>query len=232
MKNISILLASGSGTRMKSTVPKQFIKIQEREIWTYCARNFISHQSIEKIVFVTQEKYIIHMQKQLECLCPDKNFTIVKGAEERYLSAFNAIKSLEEDEQPKIIITDIVRPFISSQLIDNCLKKINKYDVLDVGIPLKETLFEVANNEIINIPNRENFVLGQGPETFRLWVLKKVIEKFEANPNFKPTNITGLVKRYLPEINIGFVEGENINIKVTTQEDLDHMKVILDNYIV
>lgn len=219
VKNIAIILAGGKGVRLGSELPKQFIKIAGKKVLEHTLDVFEAHSEIDEIAIVSHSDYIRDVEHLLLKNSYIKVKKILAGGNERYDSSLAAIRAYE-DEKVNLIFHDAVRPLVSSRIISDCIRALEKYNAVDTAVKTTDTIIEVEDNLIRNIPNRNKLNNGQTPQAFKREVIAKAYEKALQDPNFKATDDCGVVKKYLPEEEIFVVEGEGYNMKLTYTEDI------------
>ena len=216
LKNYGIILASGTGTRYKSDVPKQFVKIAGKTVLEHTLDIFEHTHYIDNIIIVITPEY---RQTAEEILLKNKYKKIIKllnGGETRKESSFIGISSIE-DSEANVIIHDCARPFLSERILKDCTDALKQYDAVDVAIPSADTIIKVKDNIIENIPERKSLMRGQTPQCFKLSVIKKAHELSKNDSNF--TDDCGLVVKYgLGKVYV--VEGDMENIKITYPSDI------------
>lgn len=216
MINYGIILASGTGTRYKSDIPKQFIKIAGKTVLEHTLDIFESNKYIDAIILVITPDY---RQIAEEILLKNNYKKIVKllnGGNTRKESSYIGITSIE-DPEANVIIHDCARPFLSNRIVKDCIEALNQYVAVDVAIPSADTIIKVKDNIIDNIPDRKFLMRGQTPQCFKLSVIKKAHELSKNDSNF--TDDCGLIVKY----NLGkvyVVEGDMENIKITYPSDI------------
>lgn len=216
MKNYGIILASGTGIRYGGDVPKQFVKIAGKTILEHTIEIFEKTKDINEIIIVITPEYRNFAENILLKNSFKKVTKLLNGGETRKESSYIGISSIDEEEA-NVIIHDCARPFLTEKIIVDCIKALEKYSAVDVAIPSSDTIIEVKDNIIQNIPNRANLRRGQTPQCFKLSVIKKAHELSEKDNNF--TDDCGLIVKYnLGEVFV--VEGDIENIKVTYPSDI------------
>ena len=216
MKNYGIILASGTGVRYGGDIPKQFVKIAGKTILEHTIEIFEKNKSIDEIIIVITPEYKLLAENILLKNNFKKVTKLLNGGETRKESSYIGISSINEPEA-NVIIHDCARPFLTEKIISDCIKALEKYSAVDVAIPSSDTIIEVKDNIIQNIPNRANLRRGQTPQCFKLSVIKKAHELSKNDSNF--TDDCGLIVKY----NLGdvfVVEGDIENIKVTYPSDI------------
>lgn len=221
-KNIGVILAGGVGSRMGLDYPKQFAKISGKTALEHTLHIFEKHPQINEIIIVAERNYY----KKIEALVAEAGFKkvqkIIFGGKERTDSTLSAIASLEgEKENTKIIIHDSVRPLLSADIITQCITKLEQYNAVDVAIPATDTIVRVNNStqEILEIPDREEYYQGQTPQAFRLGVLRRAYEIYKNSSDIRGTCDCSIVLKTTNE-KIGIVLGSEENIKLTRPVDL------------
>ena len=216
LKNYGIILASGSGSRYGSDIPKQFIKIAGKTILEHTIEIFENAPEIDEISLVITPEYRNIAENILLKNKYKKVTKLLNGGETRKDSSFIGINSIEENEA-NVIIHDCARPFLNPKIITNCVEALKKYDAIDVAIPATDTVVEVENGIISKIPERAKLKRGQTPQCFKLSIIKKAHELSKNDVNF--TDDCGLVVKYnLADVFI--VDGDVENIKITYPIDI------------
>jgi 2-C-methyl-D-erythritol 4-phosphate cytidylyltransferase len=111
---------------------------------------------------------------------------------------------------------------VSARIIAECFEALERYDAVDVAIPSADTIIEVdpGDNTIRAIPRRADLRRGQTPQAFRSSVLRAAYDVAARDPAFTATDDCGVVLRYLPDVPIWVVAGEERNMKVTDPIDV------------
>jgi 2-C-methyl-D-erythritol 4-phosphate cytidylyltransferase len=223
MKRYVIIVAGGSGQRMESSVPKQFLKIKNDIILMKSIRVFYEYDSSLEIIVALPENQI----SQWENLCKQYNFninhTIVMGGETRYHSVKNA---LDKTENTGIIaVHDGVRPLVSRTTIDMVFEiaSINGNAIPYIDIVDSIRFVESDSNKPVD---RNKYKLIQTPQAFDSRIIKSAYEQ-EWEDSF--TDDASIVEK--SGIKINLVPGNIENIKITTKTDLKIAET-LSNYLV
>ena len=216
MKNYAVILASGLGSRYGHDLPKQFAKVAGKTVLEHTIDIFEHSGKIDKIILVITPEYR-HLGEQI--LLKNKYTKVsnlLNGGATRKDSSWIGISAINEEEA-NVIIHDCARPFLSQRIIDDCITALDKHSAIDVAIPATDTVIEVKDNFITNIPERAKLMRGQTPQCFKLSVIKKAHELAKNDQNF--TDDCGLVLKY----NLGdvyVVNGDIDNIKITYPGDI------------
>lgn len=216
MKTIGIILASGTGNRYNSDIPKQFVKIAGKTIFEHTIEIFEKSKYIDKTVVVITPEYRHFAEELIIKNSYKKIDKLLNGGATRKESSYIGVNSIDEKEA-NVLIHDCARPFLTQRIIKDCVKALETYNAVDVAIPSVDTIIKVKDNIIESIPERKYLKRGQTPQCFKLSTIKKAHELSKDDNNF--TDDCGLIVRY----NLGdvyVVEGDGENIKITYPEDI------------
>lgn len=221
MKKFALIVAGGSGSRMNSATPKQFLEINGKPLLMHTFNAFISTGSAFEFILVLPEKEI----KNWRSLCTQYAFnikhSIVAGGKTRFHSVKNGLVQITDDGI--VFIHDGVRPLVSAQTIENCYQTAaNKGNALPVITP-SESIRKVFNGENRAV-DRSRYFLVQTPQTFRVSLIKKAYDQ-DYQEDF--TDDASVLEKTGEKICL--VQGNRNNIKVTYPEDVEITKILLKN---
>lgn len=128
-KNIAIIFAGGSGARMGSGLPKQFLEVNGKPIIIHTLDVFEEHPEIDEIYVACKEDYIPRLQKLVKKHMISKVMNIVPGGATGQDSIYNALSAANANNEDDsiVLIHDGVRPCITKELIDDDLESVRKY---------------------------------------------------------------------------------------------------------
>ena len=216
---IVVLLAAGTGTRFNHSRPKQLEELDGKPLIEYSLKVFYDHAQVDEINIVTSEDLIDRIT-EISRPYTNKVKQIIKGGSTRSESSFAGLVSIKSNSNSKVIIHDAARPFISSEIISECIKALDTYDAVSVAVPSNETTFEVEEGQVHRIPDRNSLMRAQTPQGFRLQLIIAGHKKLKTEESFAPTDDCGVIAKYFPETPIGIINGSERNIKVTFPKDL------------
>lgn len=217
--NIAVILAGGVGSRLGLSTPKQFFKVAGKMVIEHTIDVFESHSLIDEIVVVSNLCYISEIEDIVLRNGWRKVKKILRGGKERYESSLAAIRAYTDPES-NLIFHDAVRPLVSHRIINDVIQAMASYDAVDVALPAVDTIIQVKEGMIENIPDRSLLQRGQTPQAFKLGIIQRAYEIALKDASFKVTDDCGVVKKYLPETVIYVVKGEEANMKLTYKEDI------------
>ena len=219
IRNIAIVLAGGVGSRLGLSTPKQFFKVAGKMVIEHTLDTFEHNTHIDEIVIVSNPVYVSDVENIVLRNGWKKVKKILKGGKERYDSSLSAIHAYEGGEEVNLIFHDAVRPLVSPRIIDDVCEALKQYEAIDVTVPAVDTIIEAEGDHIASIPDRSRLQRGQTPQAFRLSVIAEAYKRALNDPNFKVTDDCGVVVKYMPEVPVHLVAGEESNMKLTYKED-------------
>lgn len=229
-KITAIVLAAGSGSRMKSKTKKQFMEIKGKPVIWYSLFEF-EKSRVDEIILVTGKEDIDYCKKEIvEKYNLKKIKNVVAGGSERYESVYNGLKEVTGNI---VLIHDGARPLINNEIIERSIEGAIKSDACVVGVPVKDTI-KRANKEgyIIDTPNRSELWITQTPQSFKTDLVKMAYKKMKeelekGNTTINITDDAMVVEEFTTK-QVRFVQGDYKNIKVTTPEDIDIAELFIE----
>lgn len=212
-----IIVAAGSGSRMKRDINKQFIMLDGKEIIVHTIEKFYKNTDIDDIVVVIKESEEEYFIDNVINKHGFDNIKIAYGGNERQDSVYNGIKKLNEGCDI-VLVHDGARPFVNESIIKNAITETKENNAVVVGVPVKDTIKVVnLDGNIVDTPNRSRLWSVQTPQAFKYEIIIKAYED-AYNDNYYGTDDAMLVERI--GYNVKMIEGSYDNIKITTEEDL------------
>jgi len=212
--NIAIILAAGNSNRFGGNIPKQFIRIKDRLLIDFSIATFEKIKNINKIIIVVSKKYYSLMVKEYP------QHSIILGGETRKESSYNGLLACDK-ETKKVLIHDSARVLITEDLINKCIKTLDDYNAVTLAVAVKDTIAKVKNSSIIKIDDRETLRAMQTPQGFNFIKIKNA--HIEDKKNYTDDMQLMLNSNY----DCKFIEGDEINFKVTTKNDF----ILLTEYL-
>ncbi len=224
MKVTVILPAAGLGTRMgrenSGTSRKQFMLLQGAPILVHTIRKFLRCPSVAEIVVALRREDMEWARGLVELERPSKPVRLVEGGDSRQHSVENALGTLGASPAAHLVaVHDAVRPFIDPELVEKVIAEAAQTGAAILGIVPVDTVKRVHKNKIRDTLPRENLVLAQTPQVFRLDLLQKAFASARKD-GFTGTDEASLVER-LDEVEVNVVQGSSRNIKITRATDME-----------
>ena len=224
----AIILAAGSGSRMKSDKAKQYIEINGKPLLYYSLKVFDA-SVVDEIILVTRPKDIDYVKEEIvDKFGFHKVRKVVPGGRERFESVSKGIRACDKINKI-IMIHDAARPCITNRMILDSISGARRYKACTVAMPVKDTIKIVDENEFgVETPDRRTLYQIQTPQTFDRKTIEEAYNRLRASGDTDITDDTMVVERYL-DIQSKMIEGSYENIKVTTPEDVKLAEIYLSN---
>jgi 2-C-methyl-D-erythritol 4-phosphate cytidylyltransferase len=221
MEKYAIIVAGGSGSRMGSEIPKQFLVLDNYPILMHTILAFLSYNKNIKIILVLPGSSF----QEWNVLCSKYHFeftgTLVAGGNSRFQSVKNGLSTIKND-QSLVAIHDGVRPLVTSEIIHTSFELAEQKGSAIAATQPKESIrIEYGNGS--KSMDRSKIRMIQTPQTFRTYLIKEAFEAFEDSSEF--TDDASVAEKYGVEIHL--FEGNYSNIKITTPEDMIFARAIL-----
>ena len=222
MQKYVVIVAGGSGTRMKREIPKQFIPIGGKPILMHTLQAFYEAVPGIKIILVLPESQIFGWKSLYGEYGFDIPHEITAGGETRFHSVKNGLAQIP-DEIGLVAIHDGVRPLVPKAVINSAFAQAETQGNAIAAVALKDSIrwSKGAENKVLD---RSEHQLIQTPQTFQLHLIKAAFQR-DYDPAFTD-DATVLEATGTP---IHLIEGSYSNIKITTPEDLIVAEALLNN---
>ena len=210
MNNYFIILASGQSKRFNSKRPKQFISYKNKALFEHSVDKAISSKLFKKIILVVNDK------KQIKQKYP-KNVHIIKGGTERSDSSLIALRYIKKFKPSNVLIHDAARPNFSIKLLKVLINSLKKNKATIPVINSKDSIKYKVKNQLFNL-NRKNSYLTQTPQAFKF----NNLYNLSINQKNKIQDEATLFIEN--NLDIKFINGENLNNKITFKDDIQQTK--------
>jgi 2-C-methyl-D-erythritol 4-phosphate cytidylyltransferase/2-C-methyl-D-erythritol 2,4-cyclodiphosphate synthase len=209
-----ILLAAGESKRLKTSVPKPYITVNNKKLLEHALNLFQDFHAIKKTLIVYNKKHKKHLDK-----LNLKNTLKIAGGKNRQESTFKALKKIKKMNCKKVIIHDAARPFTSKKIINEILIKLRTNHAVIPMIKVNDATKRVENKIIFKNIKRNNLRFSQTPQGF---TFKKIYEKHKKNMNISVDDDSTLFADDGEKV--VSINGSKTNLKITDKEDLDIFK--------
>jgi 2-C-methyl-D-erythritol 4-phosphate cytidylyltransferase len=219
-KNLAIILAGGTGSRIEGDLPKQFLKLAGKTILQHSIEKFENHPGIDHIFLVIYKKFLNKAEKIVRESGHKKVIKILTGGQTRQESSRIGVNAAAPGEYENVLVHDAARPFVSKKIIDDIFAALNTYAAVNIAVPSPDTIIEVSDKNLVkNIPDRKYLRRVQTPQGFKWDLIQKAHELAIDKGIANATDDCSLILTFkLADIYV--VEGSEENIKITYPSDL------------
>jgi 2-C-methyl-D-erythritol 4-phosphate cytidylyltransferase len=219
MKKTAIIVAGGTGQRMGTALPKQFLAIEGKSILLHTVDQFVSAFSDINFVIVLPADYIHEGENIIASSGLSQSFLFVAGGDTRFQSVKNGLA--HSDPASIVFVHDAVRCLLTPDLIQRCYQQAVEKGSAIPAVSSTDTV-RITEGTKHHVVDRTNVMMIQTPQTFNAALLKKAFEQ-AYQPSF--TDEANVLEASGKEVYL--IEGEYENIKITRPLDLAIAEYIL-----
>ena len=229
-KFAAVVLSAGTGSRMKSDIPKQYMDLNGKPVIYYSLKAF-EDNGFSSIVLVCGKDDVEYCQKEIvEKYNLKAVKAVVPGGKERYHSVYEGLKAVEGADY--VFIHDGARPMINQDIINRLKEAVVAEEAAVAGMPVKDTIKIVDEDAYVSeTPERKYVWQVQTPQCFAFPIIyeayKSIIQDEEEGWSIPVVTDDAMVLSYATDHEIKMVEADYCNIKITTPEDLLIAKMFL-----
>lgn len=221
-KYYAIIVAGGTGTRMQSVVPKQFLSLNGLPVLMHTIQAFTQSTIKPDIILVLPAAYHDYWKELCHTHQFDTPHTLVTGGETRFHSVRNGLDLISADDNTLVAIHDAVRPLTSNHIIETSYQYAQKHGNAVTAVKSRDSVRQLVNDRSVSLL-RDQIYLIQTPQTFKISLLKKAYQQ-PYSQHF--TDDASVVEQDGVEIHL--TEGSHQNIKITFPEDIAIAELLLN----
>ncbi|HEV2178291.1 MAG TPA: 2-C-methyl-D-erythritol 4-phosphate cytidylyltransferase [Terriglobia bacterium] len=223
MSTLAIIPAAGTGVRMGTDTPKQFLALEGVPIFVHTLRKFVSSGVIDEIFVALRPEDMERARSEMEREGFSKPVRLMEGGPTRQDTVARAL-AVAPPSTEIIVVHDAVRPFLEPGMLQRVVEAARKQGAAILGIPSVDTVKQVERQSVLGTIPRERIVLAQTPQAFRAPVLREAFARAEAD-GFHATDESSLVERLGVAVTV--LMGSDRNIKITKPSDLPLARLYL-----
>ena len=221
-KFTAIVLSGGTGKRMNSDIPKQYMMLKDKPVLAHSLLAF-EKSPVDDVVIVCgagDEKYII--KEFVEKYGLTKVSAVCAGGAERFNSVYNGLKACKDTDY--VLIHDGARPYVTDEIIKRNIVEVQKYKAVVTSVKATDTVKSADDDGfVVSTPERKSVYFMQTPQTFEyslaLDSYSKLIEELNKDVKVQVTDDAQVVEMY-SDTKVKLIEGDYSNIKITVPKDL------------
>ena len=222
--NIAIIAAAGSGTRMASDRPKQFLLLAGMPVIFHTLKPFEQCDSIHEVIVVLPAEESAGFLSLAGKYGLRKLARVVPGGATRADSVKRGLMAIRSATAEIVAVHDGVRPFVTVEEIDDTIAAAQADGAAILAAPVTDTIKQVDGQRIVKTLDRGELRRALTPQCFRYEVLRDAYQRADVNDS-SLTDESALVEQLGHPVSI--VEGSARNIKITTAEDLQLAEALL-----
>ena len=229
MKFIALFLSGGVGSRIGGEVPKQYLSVSGRPVFSYSLEILLKNEDIEGAFVVADGEWEGEITSAVSAMDVDKNKLLgfsLPGAS-RQLSILNGLRDIAskgyDPDQTYVVIHDAARPLLTESLLSELIKSCGGHDGALPVLPMKDTIYTSSDKKTVTgLLDRDSLFAGQSPEAYKLGRYLMACEAL------LPKEILGVRGACEPAVLAGMdivmIPGDEGNFKITTPGDLERFE--------
>src|SRR5690554_1854836 len=212
----ALIPAAGQGKRMRSSIKKPYLILDDRPVLAHAIELFSGHDNIKEIVVVVNKNEMEYCQDRIINKYFDIPIMLIAGGKTRRESVYAGLKVFSPAID-YVIIHDGVRSLMPAKLVDRIMKAVKKYQAVITGIEVTDTIKEVAEDGfVIDTPARDKLWAIQTPQAFLYEIIMKAHR--EVPDRLKVTDDASLLEEIGVAVKV--IKGSKKNIKITRPLDM------------
>ena len=228
--NVAVILAGGVGSRLGAGKPKQFVEVLGKPVLVYTIEAFQNHDEIDAIEIVCVKSHLNYMMKLINTYKLDKVKWVTEGGVDFQASVLNGIMNLDDkcSSDDVVLVHFGASPFVEGDIISDAIKVCK-----EKGNAISTTPFYVLagikdNDEQSSTwIDRDTIACMSSPHAFRYGFVKELYEDAIAMGTINEVEPHTTTLMYKMGKAIYFSKGSQVNVKITTKEDLS----LLEGYV-
>ena len=229
--NILLLMMGGTGTRFGADIPKQYIEVENKPLYTYILKRYSQLDFIDKIVIVSHKDWLDFVKEWNEKLEIGKVAAVTAGGDTRsesVLNGLNAINAFASDDDV-ILIHDATHPYVDKEGTLKIIEAVKKYGGATLGACQYDTMYKMDDdNMLTEVVPRKYIVSGASPEAFSFKLIYDIYKN--ADPAYFEVMTSAGAIALSNNIPMQVIPTDLVNLKITHREDLEVCKKLLTNY--
>lgn len=227
------IVAGGTGTRMGSDIPKQFLPLGDKPIIIHTIAAFLHSNEIDNVIVAVHSDWLEHSKKLAAEFFPnDERLTIISGGSDRNATVFKIIDEIHRTSaigNEDIILThDAVRPFVNDKMIHDNIVCAKRFPACTTAVSAVDTILYSENGKTIdNVPARSKLYHAQTPQTFNIKALQAAYQMLSDEQISALTDTCSIFSAN--GLAVQLVEGDVRNIKITNPNDMIIANAILQS---
>lgn len=222
-----IIVAGGMGTRLGHSLPKALVPINGTPLIVRTLQAFSESTLAQSAIIVHPVDFLNEFTTTIHAAFPNHACTFVAGGEERIDSVALGIASLSSNTT-MVVIHDAARPFVQHATIQESIDVARRTGAVTVACACTDTVLQIDDQkQLLETPDRSTLRLCQTPQVFRRDIIESA---YASSPLPGITDDASLVQRM--GIPVTVVESSNLNIKITTPQDIEYAEFLMEKGLV
>ena len=230
--NIVMLMMGGSGTRFGAEIPKQFVRVNGRPVFSYILEAYDKNPDIDRIAIVTHKDWVEYVRMWKKRMHADKLTTITVGGPTRSESVKNGLTAIHEyaSDEDIILIHDATHPYMDAEGTRGVIEGVRQYGGATLAQFQYDTVYQMNEDTHLleRVVPRQTIVSGASPEAFLYKDLYRIyttasLEELESMTSAGAIALHNGIQMLVVPANV-------VNLKITYKNDMDVFREMLHKY--
>ncbi len=229
--NILLLMMGGSGTRLGSDIPKQYLEVDQKPVFYYIAQEYARMNEISAISIVSHPLWVEYTEQAISDLCFSGTIRVVSGGDTRSASVRNGLAAIQDvaSEQDVVLIHDATHPYVDRDGVRKIIEAVKLYGGATLGEYQYDTCYRMGEDGFLEkVFPRQLFVAGASPEAFRFRDISDIYFRANDEELARMTSAGAIALSY--HIPMKVIPINVLNLKITYAEDMKLFKLLAHDY--
>lgn len=229
--NTLLLMMGGQGTRFGADIPKQYIKVNGRPVFSYIIQKYSTVKEIDRIILVSHKDWISFVGEEMEKLQISTAWEVTEGGKNRSESVLHGLQAAmaKGSENDIVLIHDATHPYVDISGTQQIISAAHLHGGATLGGPEYDTMYETDKQGMIQrvIPRQQVFS-GASPEAFKLGEIYKIYSQAVETELEAMTSAGAIALAH--DIQMKVIPAHYLNLKITHKDDMELFKLLVNTY--
>ena len=226
MHNILLLMMGGSGRRFGAEIPKQFVEVEGKPVFSYILKRYDECRCIDHMVVVTHPDWVDYVKVWEKRLGVKKLSAIAEGGATRSESVKNGLIEAKAFAAPKdiVLVHDATHPYVDEPGVEAVIEAVKECGGATLAQRQYDTCYQMdpENGMIRKVIPRQEFISGASPEAFFYGALEQIYLGASAEELERMSCAGAIALQH--NIPMRVIDSKMLNLKITYPEDLELFK--------
>ena len=218
------ICAGGKGERFGGGTPKQFLPLKGKPMILHSVERFLKWGKCDEIFVAVSVEWVEYCK---ELFAQYDSITVIVGGSDRGETVEKIVEAAAEaggGDSDVIATHDAARPFVSVEVIEQCVAAAERYGVSGAAVAAKDTVLQCKDGVVTAAPDRSGMVLAQTPQCFKIGEFRRVWKGLNGAEKGRATDVCGMFCR--AGVSVRVVEGSEECFKITTEGDMRRAELL------
>ena len=223
-------MMGGSGTRFGADIPKQFIPVADKPVFSYILEKYASSTPVDRAIIVCHSEWVEYTRNWVKSLQLDLPVEVVVGGESRSGSVRNGLGAAEASETDVVLIHDATHPYVDEKALPDLIAAVRAAGGATMGSPQFDTVYrkDPETAQVSAVIPRDEVIVAASPEAFLYGRISDIYARLTDAELDAFTSAGALALAF--DIPMQVVSTPLINLKITYRHDMEVFKQLFHDY--